>query len=139
MKALTICQPFAELIARGEKRVENRKWKTWYRGPLAIHAGRSRAWLGNGAQLEGVHFGAIIAVADLVEVLPLSDVLSGRWTHRLDIDRFHWLPDSDCVEGPWCWVLDNVRRLSPAIPYKGALGLWDFPDALFGAESGVAK
>jgi len=45
MKAVTIYQPYAELIARGEKRVENRSWRTDYRGPLAIHAGCSRAWL----------------------------------------------------------------------------------------------
>jgi hypothetical protein len=45
VKALTICQPYAELIARGQKRVENREWPTRYRGPLLIHAGKSREWL----------------------------------------------------------------------------------------------
>lgn len=45
MKALTICQPYAELIARGDKPIENRTWPTHYRGPLLIHAGKSRAWL----------------------------------------------------------------------------------------------
>lgn len=40
MKALTISQPYASLIARGEKFVENRRWPTPYRGPLAIHAGK---------------------------------------------------------------------------------------------------
>ena len=45
MKALTICQPYAEMIANHEKPIENRTWPTSYRGPLAIHAGKSRAWL----------------------------------------------------------------------------------------------
>ncbi len=39
MKALTLQQPWATLIAEGHKRVENRTWQTAYRGPLAIHAG----------------------------------------------------------------------------------------------------
>jgi hypothetical protein len=45
MKALTICQPFAHLIATGQKIVENRVWSTSYRGMVATHAGKSRDWL----------------------------------------------------------------------------------------------
>ncbi len=40
MKALTLHQPWASLIACGRKRIETRSWKTDYRGPLAIHAGK---------------------------------------------------------------------------------------------------
>lgn len=54
MKALTICQPYPHLICTPQsdlkdgdvrKRVENRTWGTSHRGPLLIHAGRSKAWL----------------------------------------------------------------------------------------------
>ncbi len=38
MKALTIWQPWAELIAIGAKGFETRSWDTAYRGPIAIHA-----------------------------------------------------------------------------------------------------
>lgn len=38
MKALTLWQPWASLIAAGHKRIETRAWATRYRGPLAIHA-----------------------------------------------------------------------------------------------------
>jgi hypothetical protein len=41
MKALTLYQPWASLVALGHKTVETRKWATTYRGPLAIHAGIS--------------------------------------------------------------------------------------------------
>lgn len=41
MKAITICQPWAGLIAVGEKIYETRSWPTKYRGPIAIHAGKS--------------------------------------------------------------------------------------------------
>jgi hypothetical protein len=40
MKALTIQQPWASLIIIGVKRFEYRSWKTSYRGPLLIHAGK---------------------------------------------------------------------------------------------------
>jgi len=45
MKALTISQPFASLIASGSKFVENRTWPTSYRGPLAIHAGKGTQYM----------------------------------------------------------------------------------------------
>lgn len=38
MKALTIWQPWASLIACGAKQYETRSWATQYRGPIAIHA-----------------------------------------------------------------------------------------------------
>src|SRR5262245_40368428 len=41
MKALTIRQPYASLIALGAKHYETRTWTTDYRGPLLIHAARS--------------------------------------------------------------------------------------------------
>lgn len=39
MKAITLTQPWASLVAIGAKRIETRSWATKYRGPLAIHAG----------------------------------------------------------------------------------------------------
>lgn len=40
MKALTLYQPWATLVAIGAKRIETRSWKTDYRGPLAIHVSK---------------------------------------------------------------------------------------------------
>lgn len=40
MKALTLWQPWATLVAIGAKRIETRSWKTSYRGRLAIHAAK---------------------------------------------------------------------------------------------------
>jgi hypothetical protein len=39
-KAISIRQPWAWLIVNGFKDVENRSWKTKYRGPVLVHAGR---------------------------------------------------------------------------------------------------
>ncbi len=40
MKAITLTQPWASLVAIRAKRIETRSWKTNYRGPLAIHAAK---------------------------------------------------------------------------------------------------
>lgn len=41
MKAITILEPWASLIAFGKKKIETRNWCTDYRGPIAIHAAKS--------------------------------------------------------------------------------------------------
>ncbi len=40
MKAITIWQPWASLLACGAKQYETRSWATSYRGPIAIHAAK---------------------------------------------------------------------------------------------------
>jgi hypothetical protein len=96
MKAITICQPYASLIARGYKQYETRSWATRYRGPIAIHAGISDAYLRDYYVLEilpegwtietnppfsdlmmaiDLPFGAIIATAELVECWNIE----GKW------------------------------------------------------------
>jgi hypothetical protein len=129
MKALTINQPWAEMICRGLKRVENRTWPTNYRGPLAIHVGKSLAWLKAqddctwpaqyGVELPQaaeMAFGAIVAVVELVDCVP--------------IDRLPLELQTAWAEGPWCWVLKDARRLEKPIICKGSLQLWKPPDQI---------
>jgi hypothetical protein len=102
------------MIASGEKRIENRTWPTSYRGPLAIHAGKSREWLSpDEEQIEFV-FGAVVAIVDLVGCKRLEDLTGGWATH-------------EHAHGPWCWMLSNVKRIEP-VPYRGAQGLWEWPE-----------
>ena len=121
MKALTICQPWAWAIVHGAKRIENRTWRTGFRGRLAIHAGMSRRWLlGEVVLPDGtpvppatsLMFGAIVGTATLVDCVQ-------------DIAAPAALRDNAFAEGPWYWVLDEVVACDP-IPCRGALGLWDF-------------
>lgn len=42
MKALSLHQPYASLVAVGVKSIETRSWATKYRGPLLIHAAKRR-------------------------------------------------------------------------------------------------
>lgn len=47
MKTITVLsvrQPWAWLLCEGLKNVENRNWRTNYRGELYIHAGKSFDW-----------------------------------------------------------------------------------------------
>lgn len=131
MKALTISQPFASLIADGDKWVENRKWPTNYRGLLAIHAGKGKQYL-TASELSEYPTGKVIAIATLVNCLEL--------THLRRMDRWQLVPgwpidsapivgavlDHDHTEGPWCWILRDVKKLSEPITINGAQGLWDW-------------
>ena len=122
MKALTICQPYAELIMRGEKPIENRTWPTRYRGPLLIHAGKSREWMDDDdySLYPNLAFGALVGAANLVACLSLqypSDPYNWpeQWKH---------LADHEHANGPFCFVLENIRRFEVPIKCRGAQGLW---------------
>ncbi len=126
VRGLTICQPWASLIALGEKRVENRKWFTDYRGPLVIHAGKSKQWLRTwqGPIPEPMPFGEIVALANLVACVHIIKARSGTLP-----DRLAWVQDHEFTEGPWCLILDDIRPLEQSVSYSGALGLWDATQA----------
>lgn len=118
MKALTICQPYAEMIMLGDKRIENRTWPTTYRGPLLIHAGKSRDWLEADDEREyQLVFGAIVGISTLTDCLRVE-----KLPPELARD-FH-------ANGPFCWILADVERFAVPIPYRGAQGLWDYSGAL---------
>lgn len=125
MKAITVCQPWAELIVSGVKPIENRTWQTPYRGRLAIHAGKSKKYYDidaidwqnhykvNLPMPDNVAFGAIIGIVDLVDCVMLSEIRK----------LFPQLSDCPFAEGPFCWILKNANRLSP-IPCSGQLSIW---------------
>jgi hypothetical protein len=128
IKCLTVCQPWGWAIVNAGKRVENRTWYTHYRGPLAIHAGRSKTWWQRGVNdlevmgLEppawsDVDKGVIVAVAELVECYTIED-------HRRygGCDPF--------ATGPYCWVLDRVRPLRRPVPLTGSQGLYSIESRL---------
>jgi len=128
MKALTVCQPYAHLIALGEKRVENRTWPTGYRGWLAIHAGKSRKYLDTEGEDErrwpDMAWGAIVAVCRLTASVykygELTDLIGER-------PELHWLTTHEHVEGPFCWILEDIQRLTDPLPCLGQRGLFELP------------
>lgn len=130
MKALTICQPYAHLIAAGKKRVENRTWSTAHRGLIYIHAGKSREWLDIEGDrdaeydipLKSMAFGAVVAIADLVACVHINSVRAGTYDRQ-----FPWLQKHEHTSGPWCWIVDHVNPIGPW-PYTGAQGLFEIND-----------
>ncbi len=119
MRALTIHQPYADLIVDGFKKIENRTWRTHYRGLVAIHAGKSRARLGSRSGYRYT-FGAIVGIATL------HDCISFDAATRVDPA---W------SEGPECWHFVEPRRIATPISVSGSQGLWVLPgdvhDALY--------
>lgn len=65
MKALCIRQPWASMIARGEKTIETRTWKTNYRGDLLIIASKA-------PKFQGLPSGEAIAIVKLVDCRPMT-------------------------------------------------------------------
>jgi hypothetical protein len=131
MKALTISQPFASLIASGEKWIENRTWCTSYRGPIAIHAGKGTQYMTR-TELASVPHGCVIATAHLEYCVQLSIVQSmvksGRCDHPLtgSTRTFRDLSQHKHAEGPWLWVLRDIVTLADPVYVSGAQGLWDW-------------
>ncbi len=76
MKALTLWQPWASLMALKFKLIETRSWTTKYRGPLAIHSAKNlpAKWLGRSAQTEPFRD----ALADVFNVRRDRDERTGR-------------------------------------------------------------
>ena len=122
MRAITIRQPWAELIVRGDKDVENRSWRTRHRGPLLIHAGAraDRGLLEQHGVTGEVELGAIIGVVDVVDCTPDR---TSAW-HE---------------EGAWGWYLARPKRFRKPIPMKGRRGLFDVPDRKVASQLGGRK
>lgn len=130
MKALTLTQPWASLVAIGAKGWETRSWGTSYRGPLAIHAGGSfPAWARDFheemaevyEQIAGrpLPRGAIVATCRLVEVVRIP--LTHPFAPSECEDRLgDWSP------GRFAWRLEDVVPRDPPVLAKGALGLWEW-------------
>jgi len=149
MKALTLTQPWATLVAIGAKRIETRSWVTSYRGPLAIHAAKgfpkdARSFSVNPMCYEAIKnhltswpswmrshiaypLGAVLATCQLVACVHVETLTNTtkREIYLTAQERAFGNYDP----GRYAWVLDNVQQLAQPIPAKGALGLWEWKEA----------
>lgn len=128
MRALTLTQPWASLIACGLKRIETRSWKTNYRGPLLIHAAQgfpreARALLDTfpfdmlGRHPNELPRGAIVAVTMLEDVRPINGI------QPYDMSQYE-MAFGNFAPGRYGWLLGPAKPLAVPAPCKGALGLW---------------
>jgi hypothetical protein len=142
MKALTLWQPWASLIALGEKRIETRCWQTSYRGELAIHAAAKLPprWLGASmhgnefrneladilnvrwdyvdAAIRNLPYGAIVAIVRLISIEETDRVRDVLCERELLFGNYE--------EGRYAWHLALVKRFDVPIPAKGNRLLWNW-------------
>ena len=126
MLALSIRQPWAWLITHGYKDIENRTWSTHYRGPLLIHASKTRtAETYRECQeflerqgidlelppLEHLEIGGIVGECNLIDIV----------THS---------PSKWAMAGQYHFVLGKARPLNFR-PLQGKLGLFHVYHAAF--------
>jgi hypothetical protein len=120
MKVLTVKQPWAWLVAQGIKPIENRTWRTRYRGPLVIQASAHKRPARDFASA------AEFAMARGIAVPPQNELERGCTVALVDLVDCVPAHSSPWFEGPFGWVLENVRLL-PAFPLAGRLGVYDCP------------
>ena len=102
VKAISVKEPWAGMIRRGEKTIETRTWKTTHRGWLLICASKTpRTALS----------GKAVAVAKLVDCRPMT---------------YADLPAACCdlYYGAQAWILEDVKAIEP-FPVSGQLSLYD--------------
>lgn len=118
MKALSLKQPFAELILLGRKTIELRNWNTKFRGEFYIHASKSPDKEAMKTfSFDELPCGVILGKARLVDVKKYPT----REVHAQDRDKH--LASADW--GDYGFILEDVQRINP-IPAKGKLGFWEF-------------
>lgn len=134
-KVLSVRQPYASLLVKGIKDVENRSRKTNFRGTILIHAG---------AKMHDVveHLNHFIQ-----DAVPLYGIEKDIWReadYAVAYDRMSAIVGSvdiiDCVQnhpsewaekGQWHWVCANAKKFKyPIRNVKGKLGIWEWEGEL---------
>lgn len=124
MKVITIRQPWANLVALSLKTIETRNWKTKYRGPIAIHAGKTvdnmaveyiEKYHNFAAQV--VPVGAIIAVSFIVDIIEYKS--QKQW---LNDDNLHLC---GFLRSTKYGLIFGETRIVDPIPCHGMPGLFE--------------
>jgi hypothetical protein len=131
VKAISLWQPWASLIAIGAKRIETRSWPCNYVGPLAIHAAKRMngelqviardfpfgpVLREAGLSPRDLPLGCIVAVCRITGCKPTDEV------HPSDQERAF----GDYAPGRFAWILEDIQRLSVPEPCKGHQGFFDW-------------
>jgi hypothetical protein len=104
MKAISLHQPWASMIARGEKTIETRMWPTNHRGRLLICAAKTVKGQGP--------IGVAVAIVNVISCRPMTD---------LD-EQAACYPNE---KGRWAWVLYNIWPIPEPFPVTGRQRLFD--------------
>lgn len=153
MKAISLWQPWASLIAIGAKRFETRSWATNYRGPLLICAAKTipvskiRPALREPVLKDALRRliipthpqpspTAVFLTEVAVKLLPsgvalcIVDLVDCIRTENLIEDYRADIPFGDFSYGRFAWKLESVRAFKEPFPVRGAQGLFKVDDSL---------
>ena len=140
MKALSIKQPWASLIAHGIKDIENRTWKTNFRGRIYIHASAKESgsvldlldseqfeewtkYLNTKNRIPEKPYSAIIGEVDIVDCVINHDSIWAEKTEFAQSGNQRFYKDKPIYN----WVLANpVIYEKPILNVKGKLSFWEF-------------
>ncbi|MFZ3497160.1 ASCH domain-containing protein [Streptomyces sp. 5.8] len=106
-RCLTIHNPWAELIIRGDRAVEIRTWTT---GPRRIWVHAAKHWEGPGPRPSHLTFGAVVGSVQVV-----------RCSRTPPEGSEMWAEDGDNL---WYWHLADPRPLSRPVPMRGRQSLY---------------
>jgi hypothetical protein len=153
MKALSIKQPWASLIAHGIKDIENRTWKTKFRGRVYIHASAkivnevdftvsqsAQLWLNGFPQTTILStdnrfpISAIIGEVDIIDCVINHPSIWAEKTPYREADDFmdeadernYYKNIEPNIKPIYNWVLTNpILYDKPILNVKGKLSFWD--------------
>lgn len=127
MKALTIKATWAWAIMNAGKDIENRDWRTKFRGRIAIHSS-----LGLTKREYQSHMFDIYGIlkAPYPDIVKYDDITRGAIIGTVEIVDCVDTSDSKWFSGKYGFVLRNPVKLEKPIPCKGRLSFWDLPDGL---------
>jgi activating signal cointegrator 1 len=136
MKALSLTQPWATLVATGEKTIETRGWRTNYRGLVAVHAAKGfPRWAKDlifqdyfKESLATHHYleNAQLPTGAIIGFVKIENCFSTAFIRQTQSDNEKELAFGDYSTGRWGWILTEPRTVKP-VQCRGALGLWEVP------------
>lgn len=134
--ALSIQQPWAELLLCGRKSIEIRSWATDYRGRFWLQvSSKPQPVLEERFGLAHPYRGGVIGSLQLSAVVPLNPQRWRQWQEA-------HLDEGPYRDGLLAWIVEAPRRFQSPVTMKGALGFFhpaaDCLDALESAEAGAS-
>lgn len=137
MMALSIRQPWASLILKAHKDIENRCWPTKVRGRILIHAAKGMTRAEHEDALEfavdairddprNVGAGRTVTLRELG--FAFDDLQRGGIIGSAEIVDCVRKSDSPWFVGEFGFVLRDPQPL-PFVPWKGQLGFFDVPES----------
>ncbi len=140
MKAISVMQPWAQLLVCGVKKYETRTWRTSHRGLLYIHAGiglsddmrersvrepmRSLLKKQGISRVMELPRGALVGTVELTDCIDTDALADSLSDEQRALGDFR--------SRRWAWQMTNPRRLAEPILCAGNGGVFNVdPSLLF--------